>query len=127
MANTIGVGDVVAQKILEEGLDSDFVLNKVHEKYNDYEGTGKKKKCIKEVITKEQIKERVKANFQRNLKMISFDQIPIEIKNSILEEFKKYPLGTINTQQFYNWLIEVECRDVMDNYQQYATHLKKIG
>jgi 5'-3' exonuclease len=123
----IGVGEVVAQKILEEGLESDFVLNKVHEKYNEYEGTGKKKKCIKETLTKEMIKEKVKENFQRNLKMISFEQIPVEVKNRIIEDYNKYTLKPINTHEFFNWLIEIECREVVGTFPQYAPHLKKIG
>lgn len=124
---TIGVGEVAAQKILEKGLDSDFVIEKVYDKYNEFEGTGKKKRVIKENIGKEDIQKIVKENYHRNLKLISFDEIPIEIKNKIIEGYEKYELGNVNGKEVFNWVIKHEVNLIVDSFQVYSPLLKHLG
>ena len=78
-------------------------------------------------ITKEKIVEIVKLNYQRNLKLISFEQIPIEIKNQIIDEFKKQELIPVNTKQIFNWLMVNQVRDIFNQFQIYSPCLKKLG
>lgn len=122
--NKIGVGDKAALNILEDGLDHKDTIDKVYDKYNEYDKTTKK---YDEKISREKITQLVKENYQRNLKLISFDEIPIEIKNKIIDEFKAMQLSPLNTKNVYNFLMESNIRKAAEDFQIYSPVLKKLG
>lgn len=110
---TIGVGEKVAQKILENGIDSDFVVKKVCDKYPS--------------ISPDQVKEIVKKNYLRNLELISFDNIPMMIKERIIEAYKSYEIKPYNGRLVFDFLNTKKIRKVAEEFQIYSPFLKKIG
>ncbi len=80
----IGLGPVTAEKILKEEkfLESDFVADKVSTKYSNLSS-----------IT---IFEEVKANYERNLKLISFEFIPFDIKESVINSYNNYEVKPVD-------------------------------
>lgn len=110
---TIGVGEKIAQKILEHGIDSDFVIKKVCEKYPS--------------ISPDEAKEKVKQNYLRNLELISFDNIPSIIRNRIIEYFKSYEIKSYNGKNVFDFLISKKIRKVAEEFQIYSPFLKKLS
>jgi len=110
---TIGVGEKVAQKILENGFDSKFVIEKVCEKYPS--------------ISEEDAKTKIKENYLRNLLLISFESIPVEIKNKIIESYKAYSIKSYIGKNVFDFLVAKKIRKVMDEFQIYTMYLKKLG
>lgn len=110
---TIGVGEKVAQKILEHGIDSDFVIKKVCEKYPN--------------ISPSEAKDKIKSNYQRNLELISFESIPTEIKDKIISGYKSYQLKTYNGKILFDYLHTKKIKRVAEEFQIYSIYLKKLG
>ncbi len=109
---SIGVGPAVAEKILSEGLESEYVIERVLNKYPN--------------ISNEAIIKHVKENYQRNLKLISFEHIPLEIQKRIQEEYSKYQIKKFSQMSCFTWLIENKIRLVADNLQTYSMFLKEL-
>lgn len=121
----IGVGEATAEKILEEGLDSDYVIDRVGLKYNTITNE-KKKEFAFDKISKEEIIKTVKENYERNLKLISFEHIPLDIQKKIQDEYSKYQLKKFSQMNLFTWLVENRIRNVADNLQTYSMFLKEL-
>jgi 5'-3' exonuclease len=105
-ARRIGVGDVMAQSILENGLDSKFVVDKVLKAYPTLSSINNEDNKLLEskVSDKELVIKLVKENFQRNRILIDFEFIPEEYQNRILDSYNKYEIKGFNAKGIYNLL-----------------------
>lgn len=56
-------------------------------------------------------------NWHRNETLVSFKYIPDNIRDSVLEEFEKNPLG--NKSSVMNYLIKNKCRVLLDNIEDF--------
>ena len=85
----IGLGDVTAELILKEEkfLESDYVIEKVSKKYK--------------TLSSNTIVEEVKANYQRNLKLIDFNHIPVEIESAILSKYDTHQVEECDMKSLF--------------------------
>lgn len=85
----IGLGEVTAELILKEDkfLESDYVVEKVSKKYK--------------TLSSNTIIEEVKANYQRNLKLIDFNHIPVEIEEAILNKYDEYQIEECDMKSLF--------------------------
>lgn len=100
---TIGCGEKTAEKVLEEGITSKYVIDKVKKKYPS--------------LTEDYIIDEVKKNYNRNLNLISFDKIPEDIKMKILNFYDSYEKKEYSSKNFLNYLYKYNYQDVVNSFQ----------
>lgn len=110
---TIGLGEVTAQKVLENGIESDFCVEKVKKKYPNMEEF--------------EIKANLRDNFIRNQKLISFNFIPFDIAERIkaaYEELETYPYSP---REFQNYLNLTKVYRMIDAPSDFHVSLRNVG
>lgn len=94
-----GVGEVTAKKILDSGLDD--YLN------------------IPEHIE-------IKANWERNNKLINFDFIPENIRQKIINTFNEYPIKEIDGKKVVRFFVDNRLIKIMDKWQEFSPYIKAL-
>lgn len=62
----------------------------------------------------------VKANFERNKKLIDFDYIPVHVQLKIMEEFKKLRFSSMNMRDMSEFLMAAGLANKFDKVPEYA-------
>jgi hypothetical protein len=129
LARKIGVGPVMADKILENGVDSDFVVKKVLESYPTLSSVNSEDNILLEnkVNDRDLVKKLVKENYQRNRILIDLSCIPSEYVDRILESWKSYINKGINPKGIYTLLYGNGFIKLYEDYvSKFKIHLEKI-
>lgn len=92
-------GVVTAEKILREGLD-DFLNKEGHEEY--------------------------KTNFERNLKLISFDHIPQDVRSEIINRYNSYETGDLNGTKLMAFFTANRMLKHMEDWEKYSAPMKNL-
>jgi hypothetical protein len=62
----------------------------------------------------------VKANFERNKKLIDFDYIPVHVQLKIMEEFKKLRFSSMSMRDMSEFLMAAGLANKFDKVPEYA-------
>jgi len=62
----------------------------------------------------------VKKNFIRNRELIDFDYIPANLKEKIIQEYKNYPLNTMDRSIIWAWLLREKLKKLADEFQKFV-------
>lgn len=103
-----GCGPKTAIKIIDEGLD-EYLTNQ------------KAKKSKKELNEEE-----IKKIYERNLKIISFEYIPLEYQENILKEFNDYKINKIDPMKVYNFFVSNGLSKQLDDWQMNFHYFKEL-
>jgi 5'-3' exonuclease len=69
----------------------------------------------------------IKANFERNKKLIDFEHIPFHIKELIIKHYKETIPSTFNSGKVFNFLVKNRLGAFIDKLQEYAPSLNKLS
>lgn len=109
----VGLGPKTAQDVLIHGVDSDFSVNKVKKKYP----------TLEDFV----IKMNLRDNFMRNLTLISFNHIPIDLVENIKNEYDKQTSDKpYEPRVFQSYLISTRVWDKLEVPYDFHVNLRKI-
>lgn len=110
----IGVGPAVAESIMEHGIDSEYVIDKVIKKYP--------------TIKREEITKQVKENINRNATLIDLSNIPVELVSNIVDAYNNYQISSFNTKTFIEFLTKHGLYKVyFDNIRNVTNYFSKLS
>lgn len=111
----IGVGPVLAEKILKEEdfIASKMVIDKVQKKYTNLS-----------TIT---IKEEVKKNYDRNVALIDLSRIPFEYEQAILDCYANYKVSPINLMELNRFATRIGANEFVEKFYVYQNVLKNLN
>lgn len=68
----------------------------------------------------------VKANYERNLKLIDFNYIPTNITQLVLSRFDEYKIEPINGKKLFEYFIKNRMNKNMDEWQSSGIYIKEL-
>jgi 5'-3' exonuclease len=70
--------------------------------------------------------EQIRANFERNKKLIDFDCIPVPVQQKVIEEFKKLRFSSMSMRDMTQFLFAVGLGNQFDKVPEYANTFIKL-
>jgi 5'-3' exonuclease len=83
-------------------------------------------KILKEGIDIYMQDEMLKANYERNRKIIDFNFIPTEIQNIILKKYQEFIIDVMDKRKLFTFLTNCNVSKILENYSQYSPCLNVL-